>query len=56
MICLQLANVVPNDWGCNAQKQEMWIINSLKHEPVGIYCTQTEWDELKKSFDHVKEC
>jgi hypothetical protein len=34
----------------------MWIINSPNHEPVGIYCTPTEWDEVKQSFEQVKEC
>ncbi len=34
----------------------MWIINSLKHEPIGIYCTPNEWDGAEQSFEQVKEC
>ena len=60
MVCLPItwiiANVEPDvrDW--DLRKQEMWIINSPKHEPVGIYCTPNEWDEEKQSFEQVKEC
>ncbi len=56
MVCLQIADVEPNDGDQDQLEQEMWIINSLAHQPVGIYCTPTEWDEVKKSFEHVKEC
>ncbi len=56
MVCLQIANVEPNDRDRDQRKHEMWIINSPTHEPVGIYCTPTEWDEVKKSFEQVKEC
>jgi hypothetical protein len=51
-MCLQITNVKPNDWDLDQLEQEMWIINSPKHE----YCTPTEWDEVKQSFEQVKEC
>ncbi len=54
MVCLQIANKEPNDWDWDQRKQE--IINSPKHEPVGIYCTLNNWDEVKQSFKQVKEC
>jgi hypothetical protein len=56
-IANEIANVVePNDWDQDQRKQDMWIIYSLKHEPIGIYCTQNGWDEAKQSFEQVKEC
>ncbi len=52
----KIANVEPNDWDQDQRKQEMWIIHSQKHEPIGIYCTPNGWDEAKQSFEQVKEC
>ncbi len=51
MECLLIAHVEPNDWDWDQRKQEMLIINSPNHEPVGIYCTPNEWDEVKQSFE-----
>ena len=56
MVCLQIANVIQDEEDCDKRGQEMWVINSPKHEPVGIYCTPSEWDEVKKSFEQVQEC
>jgi hypothetical protein len=53
----KIANSVePNDWDRDQRKQEMWIINSPRHESIGIYCAPNEWDEAKQSGGQVKEC
>ena len=54
MVCLQIANVVPEQGG--QRRQEMWLIHVSKCEEGAVCCTWTEWGQVLQACEHAKEC